>query len=887
MIKMNDLKNTYHNMSIDDLCLQFKISKNGLKQQEAINRLNVFGKNTLPTSKQLTAVVLLVRQFANPLVYILLFAIVLSFAMKHFSDGIIISLVVLVSGIVGFIQEFKANKALNELNSIISYRARVLRNGALKIIDQADIVPGDIIDICSGDIIPADARLITAHNLRISEAVLTGESIPSKKFIEELPLETSLADRDNMVFQGTAVSEGAGRAIVVATGANTEMGKIASMLRDAEDIVTPLQKQISSFSKWLSVFLVFVNVLIFVIGLFLGRPFFEMFMISVVVVVSAVPEGLVPAMSIVLALGMQKLIKKKGLVRKIISAETLGAVSVICTDKTGTLTEGEMSVESIITANEIFKVVKEPIDKKMCHTTKVAMKICVISNNAILDSNKSANAEMCVMGNATDKTMLQAGGYYGISREELEFQEKRLHEIPFSSESKIMATLHETDSLENVIYVKGAPEKILPLSKKILVEKNEIDLDANRIKEILKIIDELTNLGQRVIVVAYRRTKNNSISYKDLNKLVYVGLVVIKDKIRISAKKSIKLCQKAGVRVVMITGDHANTALSIANEVGITAHAKQVLTGQEIDDLTDEELQKRIKRTFIYARVEPRHKLKIVTFLQQNGEVVAMTGDGVNDAPALKKADIGIAMGNGTHVAKEVADLVLLDSSFMTIVEAIKQGRITFANIRKVVVYLFTDCFQEMVIIGTAVLAGWPLPILPVQVLWIKLIESPLPATSLSFEDSNHDVFLDKPRGQSAKLLTGDLKINIAFYAIVMDFIALSMFYFYWKNTDDISRARTLMFVALGMSTLFNIYNIRSLGESVFKVNPFKNKFLVIATIVGFLLFLLAVYSKFMNEILQTVPLSAKDWMMIFLYACLSLLVFETGKRITKFRISS
>jgi Ca2+-transporting ATPase len=361
-------------------------------------------------------------------------------------------------------------------------------------------------------------------------------------------------------------------------------------------------------------------------------------------------------------------------------------------------------------------------------------------------------------------------------------------------------------------------------------------------------------------------------------------LIVIKDKIRSDAKQAIDLCHRAGVRVAMITGDHVNTAIAIANELGIKASSSQVINGKEIDELSDEDLCLRIKNALVYARVEPRHKLKIVSLLQRNGEVVAMTGDGVNDAPALKKADIGVVMGNGTDVAKEVADLVLLDNSFMTIVEAIKQGRTTFSNIRKVVVYLFTDCFQEMVIIGTSVLAGWPLPILPVQILWIKLIESPLPATSLSFEESKADVLLGKPRGRNEQLLTRRLKINIAFYAFVMDVFALSMFYYFWQSSGDITKARTIIFVALGMSTLFNIYNVRTLGESVFRANPFKNKFVLIATVVGFLLFLLAVYSKYMNNVLQITPLGLFDWFVIFLYAFASLLVFEIGKIITKYK---
>ncbi len=883
MKKNSETSKTFHNLSAEGAFGIFNSGQNGLSDVQVSDQLKIYGKNELPKDKPFSVFKLLIRQFNNPLAFVLLFAMVLSFFLKHFSDGMIIALVVFVSGMVGFMQELKANKALSELSSIVKYKARVVRGGVLSIIDQADIVPGDLIDICPGDIIPADARLVLSHNLKINESVLTGEALPSIKTVDALTIETTLADRDNMVFQGTSVSEGVGRAVVVATGKDTEMGKIASLIKETDEVITPLQKQVQNFAKWLSAFLVAANVAIFAIGVILGRPFFEMFMISVAVVVSAVPAALAPAMSIVLALGMQKLIKKRGLVRQIISAETLGAVSVICTDKTGTLTEGEMSVEKIITAEHEIEIgKKKAVD--LIGTTKKVLEICVISNDAVIDSKDTASKDLSVVGNMTDRSMLLAGDIYGMRRKDLEKAEKRLHELPFSSDAKIMATLHEGQQ-GNVIYVKGAPEKIFAKTEYVLQGGQEKRIDKEFIEFIDDKIAKLTSAGQRILAVAYQQTKKKKISNNDLSSLVFVGLVVIKDKIRHDAAEAVALCHKAGVKAVMITGDHANTALAIANEAGINANSEQVITGIEIDELDEDLLAERLKNTLVYARVEPRHKLKIVSFLQNNDEVVAMTGDGINDAPALKKADIGVAMGNGTDVSKEVADLVLLDSSFMTIVEAIKQGRTTFANIRKVLVYLFTDCFQEMVVIGSAVLFGWPLPITPVQILWIKLVESPLPATSLSFEESNHDVLLDKPRGRKEQLLTGKLKFNIAFYAFVMDVIALSVFYYYWKSTGDVDKARTLVFVALGMSTLFNIYNIRSLGESVFKVNPFKNRFLVFATIIGFLLFLLAVYSKFMNGILNTVPLGVSDWFVISLYSVASLLVFETGKKLMKYKI--
>jgi P-type Ca2+ transporter type 2C len=885
MNKTINNKNTFHDVTIDHIFKQLSASPKGLSLDDAAERLSKYGLNKLAKKKTLSVFVLFLRQFHNPLIYILLFAMTLSFVTGHISDGVIIAIVVIVTNIVGFAQEFKANKALEELNSTIVYKAKVLRGGKLEVVKQEDIVVGDIIDVCPGDIVPADARLIKASDLRVFEASLTGESYPSKKFIGEMPTDTPLADRENIIYQGTSINEGTARAVVVATGENTEIGKIASMIKDTNEDITPLQKQINNFGKWLGVFLVVVNVLIFVVGILMGRPFFEMFMVAVVVVVSAVPEGLIPAMGIILALGMQKLVKKKGLVRRLVSAETLGSVSMICTDKTGTLTEGDMTVDSISTITQNIKINHRKINKEqMDHSALTALKIGALSNNAIVE-NIDKRGKMCVMGNTTERALLLVGTQFGYSRENLELSEERIAELPFSSKIKLMATLHKDIKDGHIMYVKGAPERVMPLCQHALKDNKEIGIKKGGLKTIEDKINILTEQGQRVLVVAYKKKglKNNSkIEIDDINNLVFVGMFAIKDKIRMDAKEAIELCKKAGVKVAMITGDHAKTAIAIAKEMGLSVSAKHVLEGTHIDELDDDELRKRVTDVVVYARVEPRHKLKIVTLLQENGETVAMTGDGINDAPALKKSDIGVTMGDGTDVSKEVADLVLLDSSFMTIVEAIKQGRTTFGNIRKVIVYLFTDCFQEMVIIGTSVLVGWPLPILPVQVLWIKLVESPLPATSLSFEEAEVDVMKDKPRDKKERLLTKRLKINIAFYALVMDIFALSLFYYYWQNSGDIVKTRSIMFVALGMSTLFFIYNVRSMKKSVFSVNPFKNKFLVMATIIGFLLFLFAIYSKYMNKVLETTPLVAKDWGLIISYAVMSIFVFELGKRFSR-----
>jgi P-type Ca2+ transporter type 2C len=882
---MPNHKNLFHSDSIENVLAYFNTNIKGLSQIEAEKRLLGKGLNALTEKKKFSTLTLFLRQFQNPLIYILIFAMVLSFVITHISDGVIIGVVIVVTNIIGFIQEFKANKALEQLNSTIVYKAKVLRNGKLEIIKQEEIVCGDIIEIAPGDIVPADARLIDVNDLTVFEASLTGESYPSNKSIDQFPLDAPLADRENMVYQGTAVNEGTAKAVVVATGDATEIGKIASMIREADSDLTPLQKQINTFGKWLGMFLVGINIVICTFGILMGRPFFEMFMVAVVIVVSAVPEGLIPAMTIILALGMQKLIKKKGLVRKIISAETLGSVSVICTDKTGTLTEGKMAVDSIITASQKFHVHRQGNTIEDCdHSVLTALKIGAISNNAIVEHTNNSK-KTGIVGNATEKALLLAGVQFGYSREELELTEERIDEMPFSSDKKLMATLHRSANKQNILYMKGAPERVLPLCAYVLDGENEVPMSEKELENIMESIDSLTGQGQRMLAVAYKKngmSQRKEITDDDICGLVFVGIFALKDKIRVDAAQAIEMCEHAGIRVVMITGDHAKTAVSIARELGLDVSMNHVLEGGMIDGLSDEELRSRVNNVVVYARVEPKHKLRIATMLQDNGEVIAMIGDGINDAPALKKADIGVVMGNGTNVAKEVADLVLLDSRFMTIVEAVKQGRNTFNNIRKVIVYLFTDCFQELVIVGTAVLLNWPLPINPVQILWIKLIESPLPATSLSFEESEVDVMKDKPRHRNEHLLSKKLKINILFYALVMDVFALSIFYMYWKIDGDIVRARTVIFVALGMSTLFMIYAVRSLRRSIFTVNPFKNVYLVIATIIGFILFLAAVYLKFLNQVLETTPLSLRDWLIIIAYAGTAIIVFEAGKIFSK-----
>ncbi|MDD3778101.1 MAG: cation-transporting P-type ATPase [Patescibacteria group bacterium] len=864
----------FYQLTTKEVFKKLKTSEKGLELKEAKKRLAANGLNKLPRNKAFGSLRLFLNQFKNPLVFILVAALAISYFAGHKSDSLIIFLVILMTNTVGFFQEWKANNALKKLNSTVVHEIRVRRGEELVIINREELVVGDVIELNPGDVVPADGRLFTVSNLKINEAPLTGESLPVIKEVAEIKKEVGLGDRKNMAYRETVVVEGRGEMVVTAVGAKTEIGQVAKLIKETSDDLTPLQRQINKFGIKLGLFLIFANVLIFFIGVLSGRDVFEMFMVSVVIVVSAVPEGLIPAMAIILAIGMQRLAKKKGLVRRAVAAETLGSVSVICADKTGTLTQGEMMVDKLFTIKGEEKIEKH----------NLALKIGVLCNDGLLENPGEKEANLKVLGNPTDKAFMLKGASFGLYRREIELEEPRLSTLQFSSEIKLMATSHKVGKNgKQIIYVKGAPEKILKLSSQYESDRGVKKMTAKERDFYQTKIDKVTMLGARVIALAYverEAGKKGELKYDELQNLTMVGIFSLRDQIRPNVKEAIASCQKAGIRVVIITGDHEKTAIAIAREIGFEINSKNVLDGDALDKMSDNELRKKVNSIRLYARVSPHHKLKIVSALQQNNRVVAMTGDGINDSPALKKADIGVAVGNGTDVAKEVADLVLLDNSFLTIIEAIKQGRITFNNIQKVILYLFTDCFQEMVIIGSAILLGWPLPILPVQVLWIKLIEDPLPAASLAFDKTEKNVMREKPRPKNQTFLPTSLQKVIVFYAIVMDGLALAIFYFYWKIIGDVDLARSVMFVTIGASTLVYIYAVRGLKQSIFKINPFSNQYLVYATLIGFALLVASVYLPFLNRLLSVRPLSLFDWIFPLGFGIASIVVFELGKKI-------
>lgn len=880
--------NKYYKLSVEDTLAELNTDKQGLSISEVNQRLLSHGINQLPESKKFSAAALFLSQFKNPLVFILLFALIISFITKHYTDGWIILAVVMISTLVGFLQEYKANTALAQLKKLIKHKAKVIREGKEMIIAQTELVPGDIILLYSGDKVPADARIVSAENLETIEATLTGESFPIEKKVGKILDEVTIADQKNMVYQGTIISRGTGRAVVTDTGLETEVGRIAKMVNETEEESTPLQKQMLGFGKTIGLALILINVGIFGLGVFLGKPLFEMFMTSVAMVVAAVPEGLLPAMTIILAIGMQGLAKQKGLVRKMLATETLGSVSVICSDKTGTLTQGEMRVAEIVTQTKRLShngtAFSESIEADGDASHITALKICLLCNNAIIENPDEAMHTWRIIGNPTDKALLLAGRAAGLHKEQLEKKVPRVSELPFESETKYMITGHETSEGHFISYIKGAPERVLALMNYIDVEGIKEKMSSSKLVEIKKICDDLTTSGLRVIVVGYKQEEGlvqySGTAINNLSNFVYVGLIALNDPLRPEAKEAISLCESAGVRTLIITGDHKLTAMAIAKDLGLKINEKNIMEGAELDQVSDEKLENTINTISVFARVEPRHKIRIVTALQKNGEVVAMTGDGINDAPALKKADIGVAVGSGTDVAKETADLILLDDNFKTIVEAVKRGRGTFDNIRKVVLYLLSNSFNEVILIGLSLLFGLPLALLPVQILWIKMVEDSLPSIALAFDPVSQKVMNRPPRNKQEPVLNNESKKLLLMFFLTSVPLLFSIYYYYISTTNNTALAQTMAFVGLGIVSRFYIFSIRGLTQPITSYNPFQNKVVNWSTIFGFLMIVIAVYVPFLNTLLHTVPLGIREWLILISYALVSLFLYEIGKRL-------
>lgn len=861
-------------------------SEDGLSIDEAQNRLKKNGLNILSKEAEYSRLKVFLNQFKNPLIYMLLLATVFSFLAGEKTDAIVIIAAILINVLIGFFQEDKANNALNKLKLMVEHRALVMRSGNEIEIPAANIVVGDVVVLRAGRFVLADARLFRCSDIEINEASLTGESSAIMKSINPVEQSLALADRKSMVYAGTSILNGNGLAIVTATGKETEIGKISEMVKNADSGETPLQKRLLGISKFLGITTVFSCLIVVVTGILNGFSFLEVFSSATAIAVSAIPEGMAVAVTVILALGMKQTVKKKALTRKLLAAETLGSITVICSDKTGTLTEGVMKLEEVLSFNNSFKI-KHLLDEKKLNELKdliTTFKIGLLCNNAVLGNEIERDR-----GSALEVAFLKAANNLGLSRDNLIKESPRLAELPFNSEKKIMISLHQVND-KYYIYEKGAGEIVLQKCTHFQEDGKVKIMSENQKSELLKKYENLTEQGLRVIALAYKEIKKIPFYLDSENKdwsliddqLTFVSLASFKDPLRKESKNTIALCKKAGIRPIIITGDHPGTAYSISSELKISFEKEEMITGDILEKTSNEELRNLVKSIYVYARVSPEHKIRIVNALKYNGEVVAMTGDGLNDSPALKAADIGICLGSGTEVAKETADLVLLDDNFSVIVDAIKQGRIIFDNIRKSLTYLISDSFSEMILILGSIIFHAPLALLPTQILWINIVNDGLPNFSLAFEKGDGKEMERMPIKKNEPIFNKEMKMLILGAGILRDLIIFGLFLYFSKNLEilgwSVEYLRTLFFSILIFKAATGIFSLRSLILPIYKIQQFQNPYLFFTVFFSFILMLLAVYTPFLNDILKTTPLDLNAWIIISMIAVLNIFMIESVK---------
>lgn len=849
--------------------------KNGLSSTEALRRLEKYGKNKLETKKKKTLFKQFLSQLKDVMIYILIIAAIISAFLGEISDALIILLVIIINAVIGVIQESKAEKALDALKELSTPKALVKRDGSLKEILSEDIVPGDIVIIDAGRYIPGDLRLIDTANLKIEESAFTGESVPSEKDASFLPdKEIPIGDQNNMAFMSTLATYGRGVGVVVGTGMNTEIGKIAKMIEQEENDETPLQKKLSELGKILGFLAVGICILIFIISFFQGRDLLEMFLTSISLAVAAIPEGLPAIVAIVLALGVQRMVKKNAIIRKLPAVETLGSVSIICSDKTGTLTQNKMTVTTVYTNDSYIKESEFNLND---NESKLLVDCMVLCNDATY-SEKSKT------GDPTEIALLESPFKLNILKEKLEKEFKRIDEIPFDSDRKLMTTVNLVDDKKARVFTKGALDSILSICNKISINGKLVDFSKEYKAKVLENSNIMSDKALRVLAFAYKDISKENIVLDFLEKdLVFIGMVGMIDPPRLEVKDSIKLCKSAGITPVMITGDHKNTAFAIANELGIAEDISQAITGHEIDRFKEEEFNEKIINYRVFARVSPEHKVKIVKAFKSHGNIVSMTGDGVNDAPSLKAADIGVAMGiTGTDVSKGASDMILTDDNFSTIVSAVEEGRKIYLNIKKSIVFLLSCNLGEILTLFTAILLNWNSPLQPIHILWVNLITDSFPALALGVDKTKEDVMNNPPRNPKESIFIKSDKIQLIINGVLIGGITLFAFKLGERlYADSLIHAQTMAFVVLSVSQLFLSLSLRSNTKSAFSLGIFSNKYLVYSILLGIFLQVIIISISFIANIFKVTPLLLYDWIVIIL---VSLIPFAINEILKLFR---
>ncbi len=848
--------------------------KNGLSSNEALRRLEKYGKNKLVTKKKKTLFKQLLSQLKDVMIYILIIAAIISAFLGEISDALIILLVIVINAVIGVVQESKAEKALDALKELSTPKALVKRDGSLKEILSEDIVPGDIVIIDAGRYIPGDLRLIDTANLKIEESAFTGESVPSEKDASFLPdKEIPIGDQNNMAFMSTLATYGRGVGVVVGTGMNTEIGKIAKMIEQEENDETPLQKKLSELGKILGFLAVGICIIIFIISFFQGRDLLEMFLTSISLAVAAIPEGLPAIVAIVLALGVQRMVKKNAIIRKLPAVETLGSVSIICSDKTGTLTQNKMTVTTVYTNDSYIKESEFNLNE---NESKLLVDCMVLCNDATYSEKNQT-------GDPTEISLLESSFKLNILKEKLEKDFKRIDEIPFDSDRKLMTTVNLVDNKARV-FTKGALDSILSICNKISINGKLLDFTKEYKAKVLENSNIMSDKALRVLAFAYKDISKENIVLDSLEKdLVFIGMVGMIDPPRLEVKDSIKLCKSAGITPVMITGDHKNTAFAIANELGIAENISQAITGHEIDKFKEEEFNEKIINYRVFARVSPEHKVKIVKAFKSHGNIVSMTGDGVNDAPSLKAADIGVAMGiTGTDVSKGASDMILTDDNFSTIVSAVEEGRKIYLNIKKSIVFLLSCNLGEILTLFTAILLNWNSPLQPIHILWVNLITDSFPALALGVDKTKEDVMNNPPRNPKESIFVKSDKVQLIINGVLIGGITLFAFKLGERlYADSLIHAQTMAFVVLSVSQLFLSLSLRSNTKSAFSLGLFSNKYLVYSILLGIFLQVIIISISFIANIFKVTPLLLYDWIVVIL---VSLIPFAINEILKLFR---
>ncbi|SHH50049.1 Ca2+-transporting ATPase [Anaerosphaera aminiphila DSM 21120] len=888
----------WYNKSPEDTLKELESSNKGLSTEIAQKRLQEFGKNELKKEEKKPFIKKLADQFLDPMIIILIVASIVSAMIGEVVDAVIIIAIVVVNAILSLYQEGKAEEAIAALQKMSSPKAKVVRNGEFEEIDSAEIVPGDYIILETGDIVPADLRLVDSKNLKIDESSLTGESVPVEKkasIVYDGVME--IGDRENLAYSSTIISYGRGAGVVIETGTKTEIGKIAQSIQTVDSEQTPLQKKLAGLSALLGKLVVAICVLVLGVGILYKHDFMDMFMISISLAVAAVPEGLPAIVTIVLSIGMSKMAERHAIVKKLLAVETLGTTTVICSDKTGTLTQNEMTVTKAYLDGKILEVSGtgyspkgsitfegEQVSENNFKDIEFMSSIAALTNDAQLTFKDSVAG---IIGDPTEGALLTFAEKAGYSVTELNEKYNREAEIPFDSERKMMTTFHSKFIKDKIVsFTKGAPDIILSKCSFYLDQGEVKELTEQKRNEIMEINSSFAKQALRVLGYAYREFSELP---KDLtsenieNEMIFVGLTGMIDPARPEAKVAIAECKSAGIIPIMITGDHIETGFAIAKELGIADSESQAIMGRELNEMNDEELRETVKTKRVFTRVSPENKVQIVTALKDNGHITAMTGDGVNDAPAIKRADIGIAMGiTGTDVAKNTADVILTDDNFATIVHAVEEGRVIYSNIKKFVGYLLSCNIGEVLVIFISIILNLPVPLIPIHLLWLNLVTDSFPAMALGVEKGDDDIMEQPPRDPNEPILDPELKITVAVQSIAITIATLGAYVigltWHGDTGEGLMDARTMAFATLILAELLRAYSARSIRKTIFHIGVFSNKKLVIATAFSFALMVIVMYVPGIREIFELDNIGLKDWSVVLIASFIPLVLGEIQK---------